>query len=1147
MKTLTQDEPSRGPACSRVRRPGLAVQSPPSRTADYPTAGNRARRGQTLILALSVLFLLIVVASIFVGMVLRNLIRSNRGRQVSRSEALAWAGIRFAAQEFGSSLNGADWRPIPSEDLWRNPDLDPADPQFGRKTLARQLDPDNPWLDPATTQNRPYVRYRSGDGRFLVRVEFVPRFRQERPQYAFDHDFDPNSALIHVEAIGRPGIVDPDDPTTLQIRGQNWRPGQIRGEFRKVEAWVPVGLTEQLLWITNRTGERGPATLGVSPLKVMNPNAPPGAPEEALVRYDDDPSDGFNLPYPNLTRFTGASYYGGIKSAVDLQIQGDVSLHLFPARAEEITVNGRITYVRSGDTPARVRVIMHEDGGDPDFIDHQVDPVSGTYLSPWRQAVFPEGESGQVSFDPVIDPATGRAFYKDNYHLENPNAPVQESIRNRVPPVLDQENSATGIPRYVQLTRESGQVAQVQGQSEVRNVNTGWYGHPLAAICDPINPANIRANYRLINGVPVPDSDLSPPDGLYLDNFADIQYPLDRKAVLGEWMQNGQSDVRRTGWVGPVYIPTVRDHGTSHPVAELAFVRAVVADPTAPCDRSKDQEVDVIRITRSDIDARKMNFGGSAGRTRIFYAPMRDPNNPNNRNALVYAPVGPTALFAYPRSGVIYCEGSVRVRGRIPAGKQVTLVSGGTVYIEGNLLRGQRPDPNNAGQFLPDRTSFIGLLAQDYVTVNPTAFTLIRPGEDTTVEADLRIPGEDPTTWHYVIPPNGDVDVMVQNADRAPTCDYVLHVAHTAQAEDVRSQSEVRLYWINQGFDATNPATGVDFKGFPPYPDSSVNGALTFRSRLASAGKCDTSDFGNDPDAHSYHFFFFPPNLVNDLLRWNFSNFLSQVGGSINYERKSLLIPNQGSQAERQLHAVLDDRAGAEHHLKFWVPPTAAGQPYWLGRVALIPYGAPLKIQVNAVMYAQNGSWFVIPPRWFNEAGEDTRAKFRARGQFRAAGTKPESEGIYPFYHEPLNVDIEIHGAITENMPADPADRNAWTARLWTKVPEVNAGAERQTYDLETPGFSPRIRYFYEHDLRRLVRYRVVSAGKMPPASPAPIPPEGIAYTAPLLGNPPPLGSLPLDVIVARARSEYNGYVVTMPVLPLLPSGPVIYEGSVVQ
>jgi len=58
-----------------------------------------------------------------------------------------------------------------------------------------------------------------------------------------------------------------------------------------------------------------------------------------------------------------------------------------------------------------------------------------------------------------------------------------------------------------------------------------------------------------------------------------------------------------------------------------------------------------------------------------------------------------------PQNGVIYAEGNVRVRGRLPRTARLTVVSGGTIYIEGNL---EKSDPR----------STLALLADEHVCIN---------------------------------------------------------------------------------------------------------------------------------------------------------------------------------------------------------------------------------------------------------------------------------------------------------------------------------------------------------------------------------------------------------------------------------------------
>ena len=58
-----------------------------------------------------------------------------------------------------------------------------------------------------------------------------------------------------------------------------------------------------------------------------------------------------------------------------------------------------------------------------------------------------------------------------------------------------------------------------------------------------------------------------------------------------------------------------------------------------------------------------------------------------------------------PRNGVIYGEGNLRIEGRLPEATQLTVVSAGTIYIEGDL---QKSDP----------CSTVALLADQHVCIN---------------------------------------------------------------------------------------------------------------------------------------------------------------------------------------------------------------------------------------------------------------------------------------------------------------------------------------------------------------------------------------------------------------------------------------------
>jgi hypothetical protein len=503
----------------------------------------------------------------------------------------------------------------------------------------------------------------------------------------------------------------------------------------------------------------------------------------------------------------------------------------------------------------------------------------------------------------------------------------------------------------------------------------------------------------------------------------------------------------------------VRQQGGARPILEMVFTE-------------REDGVPVIRLTRTDRDVENRNFGANKGGTRIFYA--YDKTKPGIINDL-----GTTAEFLYPDNGILYTEGSVRVRGRVGAegqGRTLQVVSGGTIYIEGNLLKG-------------DATSRLALLAKDYVTLNPTKLTAVIPGDDVQVEADQT--GTDVRSFHYSVPQNGYIDLQMANSAPLPTNGgLLLSLQHSAGFEDSSSRTDLALY-VN----GLAQASRYDFAGFPPpYPPAATtNQTVT-----------------------PYQFFFFPPSAQ---ALWNQSNAQSIQGSSVNYERKAFYIPT----------SQLNPRANDVNNFRIHVEPTSGGQPYWLSRVVAVPYQQALESRIEAVMYAQNGSWFVIPSPWFNEDPRDTRELFakgdavsgRAAGE-RGPNTWPRTTEDYPFYHEPPNIKILVRGAISENMPVAATERVQWVKKLFV---------DKAANGITTSWYEPSISYEYDDDFRKWVRYRNVVTGQ-----------EGIAYLAP----DTPAGvtnALRLSTIQQAALAAGQN-ILTLPLFPRLPTGGLIYHGT---
>src|ERR1051326_8655776 len=127
----------------------------------------RGRSGQTLVIALSVMFLLFFMGALFVSLIARNLDRVSQTGDRSVATALAESGLNWVNTQLTYSDLGADWRPSPT---W------PTRAAAAVEAI-RQRDPDYYWLSDAGNYQKPWTRIASGDGRFLIRVDYEPSYR----------------------------------------------------------------------------------------------------------------------------------------------------------------------------------------------------------------------------------------------------------------------------------------------------------------------------------------------------------------------------------------------------------------------------------------------------------------------------------------------------------------------------------------------------------------------------------------------------------------------------------------------------------------------------------------------------------------------------------------------------------------------------------------------------------------------------------------------------------------------------------------------------------------------------------------------------------------------------------------------------------
>ncbi|MGV3723188.1 MAG: hypothetical protein ACO1SX_19985 [Actinomycetota bacterium] len=1047
--------------------------------ASWLRGEQQARRGQTLILALAILFLLTILGSIFVTTLLRNLSRVTRQSKTDESLTLAMAGIQFAANQFRTSVEGADWRPTPSEPLWRVPNVAAPPPQ-------RQLDPDVDWLSDNGTYQRPYVRFGTGRGRFLLRVTYLPNWEAQSATSTGLDQFQANSEMIHIESIGRSGEFDPNDPSFLRD------PTATRGtgdstSFRKVEAFVPIGLIDQLWWITNHTNEPGPAKWGVP--TVQNHGYDP--------RYASNPAvtPQFNqqlMEYP-------AMFQGSIRSNTDLEFYGRNVIRFYPARGEGLFVKGEIRLAPRGALPNPGSIQLQIDAMDDDGNNRAPTLVGTTPVldgdanldddpaNDSRLASVAQSESSAATFDPVTILTQARNFLwgvLDDQHRRQdpttgPGSPKMRSIRHISAPLLNQEDFAKGINRWRELTRDSGAVVQL---ASGRYVNTGAYG-----MTDRVTA--VRTDDPAATPVPaLPATERA--KGLYIDNFDDVQYPKNRPRVKDEWLQRLASP----SWAGDRYTPTIDktvdhpDRKTPSPVVDLLL--------TAEADASGTLRP-VIKETRFDPDVRQVNEPqGNSSDPRLAY------NLINTAGTWNLVPVGQSRTYDYPENGVVFAEGSIRVRGvsGVPgiAPEPLTIVSGGTIYIEGNLLqlRDTTPEASASGWQ-------VSLLAQDNVVLNPTAFTRI-----TNPNGSVLPPAGDPddptVDGFYRIQPGSELDFASTTADTLPGSRWLLHMKHAGgDRTDPTAETRVTLNLPSlPGASWPLPTDQYDFGGNVPPPPTPAYSGLNQLFYLFHEISPGTSPIGWGESSWRY------PDR----------------------EQKTFFIPGLGGRSR----AGLDNTFRIQNNLT----TVANDKDYLLGKVAVLPETGPLPIRIEAVMYAFTGSWFVIPPPFFNDhldaakQGDpyDTRAFFAANSLVREdPSTYPINTDHYPFYREPLNVDIQVVGAITENMPAEPAERALWTSHLWLSDPNYDPSAFPAA---SPPPFRPNLRYQYDGDLRRMVRVRNTRTGQ-----------EVVAWAAPVTGRKP-AAMATVQAVVNQWLATEDAYAVTLPLTPRLPAGAVFYEGN---
>jgi hypothetical protein len=147
---------------------------------------------------------------------------------------------------------------------------------------------------------------------------------------------------------------------------------------------------------------------------------------------------------------------------------------------------------------------------------------------------------------------------------------------------------------------------------------------------------------------------------------------------------------------------------------------------------------------------------------------------------------------------------------------------------------------------------------------------------------------------------------------------------------------------------------------------------------------------------------------------------------------------------------------------------------YWVRDIR-----ARVDVEIDAAMFAEHGSWFIIPGTW---------------------PTEPEPLGGDPDYDtsappdplpgEPMDVSITVRGAISENRTAPLADATDWVAKWRGSDESWLPTSSNYDPDLEISSFT--LRYYFDASLRQALL--AGEAGGPPRLPKLPVSPALIAF-----------------------------------------------------
>lgn len=989
-------------------------------------------RGQALLIAVLLMSVILLVGILFAAVVSYNQEQSARHLDLVAAQLQAEAGINYASGMLERSPQGADWRPrfVP---YTGNGSEDATDPTTWPK-------------DPATWPNPP-ARYEDGsadfnfygpDGAEGTEDDYYSDFEIVRGWFPLRHGSrtetdeskrtfmrmgffrfpDPNQVAPgnvgkDAEQIGRgyfflqvtydpdPPYEPGDDPSKQDRMSGNTRIVSIgRSEqesnvFRRLVAYKPIGLLDNMRWVTNKSGAARSAAIGL----------------RASVNLSFLQGAATTLPTSGLDENLYTYLYGPLRSAVPLYWAGQ-----------------KVTNASGDVASLQLRLRSAPASGEGYLRDDYVLAPRGLYWIDDPDSATPNDGAGAAT---VAVNGTVSGDLPDVLEPDATSGPSRVYVKStEVPPLapvdLDARDPLSGVSRYQALTRESGQLVaatDADGATGVASgdpVNTGLYGGGAGMYVNNVNDVQYRGS-----------------DGR--SNLAALQSDW-VKTPAGVGQLGGPGEGGQTSWNATftTYTPPgVEIEFFPSEEAVLATCTSGSSSGTPPATvgtlwwPNHTAGAPGIKITRHDQRWRRAQYDGGSWHV----------GEDSGQNVMV---------IDYPRypNQVILAEGNVRVKGILPARDpaapelnrtfDVTVVSNATIYIDGQLMtaqdvHGRRNDTIApvADGVLDEDTAKVALLAGDNVCLNPTQLVPQLTSGLVTAAADDKA---NPT-------------LADQHLELFPDATGYVYSQWRLGWPDVDSDND----GYGNGTPGTPVAAGTNVYLTPIHaadePGPSGMSLTTYQEGGASAPFRFSALAGIlDP----YAFIFLPatgaivPAGVDPLAVSRAVLPSWQTPGStpanrftspaVPFDVTTVLTKAIGeTNAVTMAHRDPQIGAGSTPYLvKKWKIEECFNYDAGGGTFYQIPMGA-IHAKINALMYAQRGCWFVIPGTYFDpEAATES--------DYDGDGTITPLDTLYAARFRRYNYEITVRGTITEDHTAPLEAQEAWMVR-WAYPVYSTAGS----------------------------------------------------------------------------------------------------------